>query len=41
MVEAKQGRYVMINYVPNDFLQTTVSQDEGEERINMNILGHW
>ena len=27
VVEAKQGRYVMINYVPNDFLQTTVSQD--------------
>ena len=27
-MEAKQGRYVMIKYVPNDFLQTPLPQDE-------------
>ena len=39
MVEEKQGRYVMINYVPNDFLQTPVPQDKRYKRIIMKIQG--
>ena len=37
VIEAKQGRYVIINDVPNNFVQTTVPQDEGEKRIIMKI----
>ena len=39
MIEEKQGRDVMINDVPNDFVQTPVPQDEGDERTIMKIQG--
>ena len=39
MIEAKQGTDVMINHVPNYFVKTPVHQDEGDERIVMNIWG--
>ena len=39
VIEVKQGRDVMINDVPNDFLQTPVPQNEGDERIIMKIRG--
>ena len=39
VIEAKQGIDVMINDVPNDFLQTPVSQDNGDEIIIMKIRG--
>ena len=37
VIEAKPGRDVMINDVPNDFVQTLVPQDKEDERISMNI----
>ena len=37
VIEAKQGRYAIINDVPNDLLQTPVPQDKGEKRIIMKI----
>ena len=39
MIESKQGTDVMINHVPNSFVKTPVPQDEGDERIVMNIWG--
>ena len=39
VIEAKQGRDVMINDFSDDFLQTPVPQDKGDERIIMNIQG--
>ena len=39
VIEAKQGRDVMINNVPNTFVQTPVPQDEGDEIIIMKIWG--
>ena len=37
VIEAKNGRDVMINGVPNAFVQAPVPQDEGDEIIIMNI----
>ena len=37
VIEAKQGRDVMINDVPNDFVKRPVPQDEGDEIIIMEI----
>ena len=39
LIESKQGRDVMINDVPNTFLQIPVPQDEGDEIIIMKIWG--
>ena len=39
VVEVKQGIDLMINDVPNSFVQTPVPQDEGDERIIMKIWG--
>ena len=39
VIEAKHGIDVMINDVPNDFVQTPVTQCEGDGRIVMNIVG--
>ena len=39
MIEAKQGRDVMINDVPNYFVQTPLPQYKGNEIIIMKIWG--
>ena len=39
VIEATQGRDVMINDVPNAFVQTPVPQDKGDKRIIMKIRG--
>ena len=39
VIEAKQGRDLMINDIPNDFVQTPVFQDEGDTIIIMKIQG--
>ena len=38
-IEGKQGRDVMINDVPNVFVQTPVPQYEGDEIVIMKIRG--
>ena len=37
VIESKQYRDVMINYIPNAFVQTPVPQDEGDEIIIIKI----
>ena len=39
IVDAKEGRDIMTNNVPNAFIQAEIPQEDGEERIIMKITG--